>query len=126
MVSFFLFIMIIAAYPAHAADSAVIPLDIQQGATPERTIEALKGIFQLYSFPRSPSVPAQTPALEQSLRQAKSGVDSLFTVDAGLSRLNAQIKETVGIDVPVLARALWNGIVWLVQWVWGLVSAFLP
>jgi hypothetical protein len=106
-----------------AADPFVIPQEIQKGVNPEKAIETLKNIFQ---FSPAPIELKRSPALEQNLQQIRSGTETFLKIDAGIRNLNAQIKATIGIDIPVLAGAIWNGIVWLIQWIYGLISKLAP
>lgn len=108
---------------AYAEGPAVIPQNIQQGATPEKALETFKGIFQIQtpSF-NLKSPPPASPSLQQSLKQVRTGTEAVFKIDSGLRRLNAEIKSKLGIDIPVLVGALWDGIVWIVRWVAGFLG----
>jgi hypothetical protein len=107
---------------------AVIPFEIQKGIiVPPPITTILQNIFQAQPPVRLPqsSVPV-SPQLESGLKSVRQGVQSVIRFDSALQRLNGEIKQKLGINVPVLAQAIWDGIVWVVRAIAGLVMQLIP
>lgn len=107
---------------------AVIPFDIQKGIiAPLPITTILQNIFQAQPSVRLPqSFLPVSPQLESGLKSVRQGAQSAIRLDGALQRLNAEIKQKLGIDVPVLAQAIWDGIVWVVRAIAGLVMQLIP
>lgn len=124
VLSLLIALCLFAAHPFGAvADSVVIPQEIQRGVNPEKAAETLKNIFQLSPAPVQLK---SSPVLQQNLQQIRSGTEMFLNIDAGIRNLNAQIKETIGLDIPVFVGAIWRGVVWLINFVYSLFVSLIP
>lgn len=105
-----------------AADQSIIPLPLQQGINPLTAIDAIKGLLKAPNISLSGNKSTSTPIVPLT----QLSLPSFFKVDASLESLNQKIKETVGIDVPVLIKAIIRGIQWIIEKVFSFLQQFIP
>lgn len=109
------------------AEYAALSSDIQKDIDSSKTIENLKDAFT--TIPKL-EIHGTTSALSsekvlQGTEMIAQYLSPFVRADQTLTRLNDEIKQTIGIDMPVFLKAILKGVLWLIWFIIGLIQRLI-